>query len=80
MEDFKKRLKKIEELTLDPFKPEALMKELEALLMELPNMDVEDIRELNLFLQKLKSRIEENYNICFGWIEKALEKGFNRKV
>lgn len=80
MEDFNSRLKRLEYLSLNPFKPQELMEELEEILKELPNMDIEKIRELNSFLQGLKLRIEENYTICFGWIEKALEKGFKREV
>ncbi len=80
MEDFKSRLRKIEQLSLNPFEPQALIKELEGILEELPHMDVERIKELNSFLQRLKARMEENYNICFGWIEKALEKGFKREI
>lgn len=61
----KERLARVEKLALNPFDPEPLIRELE---------------ELYSFLERLKRRLEENYDICFGWIELALKEGFSRKA
>ncbi|MFN3598975.1 MAG: hypothetical protein ACK4VK_04480 [Aquificaceae bacterium] len=76
MESFQDRKKRIEKLLLDPFKPHALREELESLLRDIPHMSEEELKDLSLFLESLKIRLEENYNICFGWMEEVLKKGF----
>ncbi|MCS6998312.1 MAG: hypothetical protein RMH93_06900 [Aquificaceae bacterium] len=76
MEELKERLKKIEELSLDPFRVEPLREELEELIKRVPQMSRQELEELRLFLQGLRSRLEENYSLCFGWIEEAFRKGF----
>ncbi|MCS7278358.1 MAG: hypothetical protein NZ531_05900 [Aquificaceae bacterium] len=76
----KEKLKRIEKLSLDPFKPELLEAELAKLIEQIPNMSVEELQELGLFLEKLKHRVEENYEICFGWMQKVLKDGFNVKA
>ncbi|MFN7065046.1 MAG: hypothetical protein ACK4OF_02705 [Aquificaceae bacterium] len=80
MEKLKDRIRKLEDLTLDPFSPEDLRIELEDLLKEIPNMKREELIELSLFLQRLKLRLEENYLICFGWMEEALKRGFRVEI
>lgn len=76
----KERLARVEKLALNPFDPEPLIRELEGLIEEIPNMDREELEELYSFLERLKRRLEENYSICFGWIELALKEGFSRKA
>ncbi len=76
----KERLKRIERLALDPFNPEALKVELEKLMEDIPSMKREELEELRDFLHTLKKRLEENYTICFGWVEKALKEGFRREA
>ena len=78
--DLRERLEKIKKLSLDPFNPEALRVELESLIKDLPNMTPEELMDVREFLQDLKVRLEENYTICFGWMEKALNEGFRREV
>ncbi len=80
MKDFKEKLKRLERLSLDPFNPEPLREELEELLKELPNMSGEDRRELASFLQRLKNQLEENYQICFGWMEEVFKRGYKREA
>ncbi|MEJ5339414.1 MAG: hypothetical protein WHS43_07150 [Aquificaceae bacterium] len=80
MEELREKLKRLEKLSLDPFKPEALREELEELMKSLPEMSREELEELALFLQKLKMQVEENYRTCFGWVEFALKGGFRREV
>lgn len=78
--DLRERLEKIKKLSLDPFNTEALRVELESLIKDLPNMKPEELIEVRVFLQELNARLEENYTICFGWVEKALKEGFRREV
>ncbi|MFN4319322.1 MAG: hypothetical protein ACK4FY_02425 [Aquificaceae bacterium] len=78
--DLKERLKRIEGLSFDPFNPEALRAELEDLIKDLPRMKPEELMEVRGFVQWLNARLEENYAICFGWVEKALKEGFRREV
>lgn len=80
MQDIKERLRRIERLAFDPFNPEALRVELEELIKELPHMKAEELMEIREFLQRLKARLEENYALCFGWVEKALKEGFRREA
>lgn len=80
VEELREKLKRLEKLSLDPFDPEPLKEELEELLRRIPEMNRDELEELNLFLQKLKSRVEENYHTCFGWIESALKKGFRKEI
>ncbi|MEN3028655.1 MAG: hypothetical protein ABDH29_05480 [Aquificaceae bacterium] len=76
MEELKEKLKRIEALSLDPFRVEPLREELEELMSRVPQMSRQELEELRLFLHRLKSRLEENYSLCFGWIEEAFRKGF----
>ncbi|QID32593.1 hypothetical protein [Pampinifervens florentissimum] len=80
MENLKEKLKELERLSLDPFKPEALREELENIMKSIPKMSKEEREELLRFLQKLEKRVEENYRICFGWIEEVFKGGFRRQV
>ncbi len=80
MKNFKERLDSIEKLSLDPFNPEPLREELEELLKRLPEMGKEELEELSIFFEKLKARIEENYHICFGWMEDIFKKGFREQA
>lgn len=80
MEDFKEKLKSLERLSLDPFNPEPLRKELEDILEKVPQMSKEELEELSLFFEKLKKRLEENYRICFGWMDDIFKKGFRKQA
>ncbi|MCS7278351.1 MAG: hypothetical protein NZ531_05865 [Aquificaceae bacterium] len=80
MEGLQEKLKRIEKLSLDPFKPELLEAELAKLIEQIPNMSVEELQELGLFLEKLKHRVKENHEICFGWMRKVLKDRFNVKA
>ncbi|MCS7171673.1 MAG: hypothetical protein N3D14_00175 [Aquificaceae bacterium] len=80
MEELRERLKRIEKLSLDPFKVEPLRKEMEELLAMVPSMGKDDLIELKTFLDKLKERLEENYALCFGWMEEVFQRGFRRQV
>ncbi len=80
MEDFKEKLKSLERLSLDPFNPEPLRKELEDILEKVPQMSKEELEDLSLFFEKLKKRLEENYRICFGWMDDIFKKGFRKQA
>ncbi len=80
VKDFKEKLKRLERLSLDPFNPEPLREALEDILKKAPELSKEEQKELAVFLQDLKKRIEENYNLCFGWMEEVLKRGFRREV
>ncbi len=80
MENLKEKLKELERLSLDPFKPEALREELENIMKSIPKMSKEEREELLSFLQKLEKRLEENHRICFGWIEEVFKRGFRRQA
>ncbi len=43
-------------------------------------MNKEELKELSLFLESLRTRLEENYKVCFGWMEDVLKEGFKREV
>ncbi len=75
------RIKKLKELSLDPFKPDALLSELEELLSLIPQLSKEEGLKLYEFLQELKPRLEENHLICFGWVEETFKKkGLNLRA
>ena len=80
MENLREKLKRLEKLSLDPFKPEPLREELEDVMKSIPEMSKEEREELLSFLQRLGKRVEENYLICFGWIEEVFKGGFRRQV
>lgn len=80
MEELREKLKRLERLSLDPFKPELLREELEGLLKDIPGMSREELKELSLFLERLKERVGESYQLCFGWVESALKRGFRREA
>lgn len=77
---FEERLKIIRQLSLEPFKPEALIEEMEKLKDEIPQLSREDLERLKAFMEELKPRLEENYRICFGWIEETFKKGYRRQA
>lgn len=75
------RINRLRRLSLDPFKPEGLLAELEELLSLMPDLSEEEKLKLYEFLQELKQRLEENYRICFGWIEETFKKkGINLRA
>ncbi|MCS7307011.1 MAG: hypothetical protein N3C57_01975 [Aquificaceae bacterium] len=80
MQNLKERLKNLEKLSTDPFNVEPLREGLEELLKDIPTMSAEELGELRDFLNRLRKRLEENHNICFGWVEEALKKGFRLKA
>ncbi len=53
---------------------------MENIMKSIPKMSKEEREELLRFLQKLEKRVEENYRICFGWIEEVFKGGFRRQV
>lgn len=80
MEGLKELLKEIERLSLDPFRAEELLKKLEELFQSLDTEDREHLAMVYELIQGLKPRLEENYIICFGWMEEAFKGRFERKA
>jgi ATP phosphoribosyltransferase regulatory subunit HisZ len=77
----RERLKRLEQLLTDPFKPEDVLKELEELLKEIPQMKREELLELEKEMAKIKEILERNYHIALGWVEELPQKiKFERKV
>ncbi len=77
----RERLKRLEQLLTDPFKPEEVLKELEELLKEIPQMKREELLELEEEMTKIKGILERNFHITLGWLEELPKKiKFERKV
>jgi hypothetical protein len=77
----RERLKRLEQLLTDPFKPEEVLKELEELLKEIPQMKREELLELEEEMAKIKGILERNFHIALGWLEELPQKiKFERKV
>jgi hypothetical protein len=55
----RERLKRLEQLLTDPFKPEEVLKELEELLKEIPQMKREELLELEEEMTKIKGTFRE---------------------
>ncbi len=80
MESLKDLIKEIERLSLDPFHAEGLLRKLEELSQHVDMENREHLIMLYELIQGLKPRLEENYSICFGWMEEAFRKGFSKQV
>ncbi len=77
----KERLKKLEQLLTDPFKPEEALRELEELLKEIPHLSEEELLELEGEMIKIKRLLERNFRIALGWLEDLPKKiKLERKV
>jgi len=57
----RERLKRLEQLLTDPFKPEEVLKELEELLKEIPQMNREELLELEEEMTKIKEFWKETF-------------------
>jgi hypothetical protein len=77
----RERLKRLEQLLTDPFKPEEVLKELEELLKEIPQMKREEFLELEEEMTKIKGILERNFHITLSCLEELPRKiKFERKV
>jgi hypothetical protein len=60
----RERLKRLEQLLTDPFKPEEVLKELEELLKEIPQMKREELLELEEEMTKIKGNFGKKLSHC----------------
>ena len=60
----RERLKRLERLLTDPFKPGEVLKELEELLKEIPQMKREELLELEEEMTKIEGILERNFRLA----------------
>ncbi|ADC88662.1 hypothetical protein Thal_0024 [Thermocrinis albus DSM 14484] len=65
--------KKLEMDLQDPFKPDAVLQDLEELMRSIPHMKEEDRKKLLEMMPTIRAWVERNYRIALGWLE-SLQK------